>query len=107
MKPPRSRQSTLAPLTLVDEAARPDHQISASADERRDGDTTLRELPAAVVAPGELVERARVLDGFYIPTRYPNGHAEGAPHEHYGALQSDEAIRHARAIVDFVRSQLA
>jgi HEPN domain-containing protein len=65
----------------------------------------LAELPLEVQA--ELVERGRVLDNFYVPTRYPNGHPEGAPFEHYGPLQSEEAIQHARAILDFVRSQMA
>lgn len=65
----------------------------------------LFELPVAV--PGELVDRARVLDNFYVPTRYPNGHPEGAPFEHYGPLQSQEALGHARAILDFVAARLA
>jgi HEPN domain-containing protein len=55
----------------------------------------------------ELIERGRVLDNFYVPTRYPNGHPEGPPFEHYGPLQSREAIEHARAILGFVRSQMA
>ena len=67
----------------------------------------LVELPEAIALPKDLVERGRVLDNFYIPARYPNSHPEGAPFEHYGPLQSEEAIRHARAIVDFVRSQMA
>ncbi len=54
-----------------------------------------------------LVEEARVLDGYYIPPRYPNGHPEGAPFEHYGILQSEEAIAYAREIVEFVRAHLA
>lgn len=66
-----------------------------------------RELPAAVEAPAALVEQGRVLDTFYIPARYPNSHAEGAPFEHYGGLQSEEAIRYAGAIVDFVRRHVA
>lgn len=65
----------------------------------------LAELPMA--PPSDLVEKGRVLDGFYIPTRYANGHPEGAPFEHYGSLQSEEAIRYAREIVGFVRSQMA
>lgn len=65
----------------------------------------LTELPAP---PGvELVDRARVLDAGYVPTRYPNGHPEGAPFRHYGDLQSREAIQHARAILDFVTAQMA
>lgn len=63
------------------------------------------ELPLAV--PPELVERGKVLDNFYVPTRYPNGHPEGAPFEHFGHLQSDEAIRHAREILEFVRRSMA
>ena len=67
----------------------------------------LRDLPPSVPASDHLVERARVLDNFYVPARYPNGHPEGAPFEHYGPLQSKEALRHARAIIDFVRHQMA
>lgn len=67
----------------------------------------LRELPAQAGVSEPLVDQARVLDTFYIPTRYPNSHPEGAPHEHYGSLQSEEAVRHAGAILAFVRSRLA
>ncbi len=67
----------------------------------------VRELPKSVPVPDGLAEKARVLDTFYIPPRYPNSHPEGAPFEHYGPLQSDEAIRYAREIIDFVRTQMA
>ena len=50
---------------------------------------------------------ARVLDNYDIPTRYANEHPEGAPFEHYGDLQSKEAIRYARKILEFVRVQMA
>ena len=65
----------------------------------------LTELPEP--ADPELIDRGRVLDNFYVPTRYPNGHPEGPPFQHYGILQSDEAIKHARKIIEFVRSQMA
>lgn len=67
----------------------------------------LQELPESVAVPDLLVEKARVLDGFYIPPRYPNGYPEGAPFEHYGSLQSEEAVRYASEIVEFVRTQMA
>lgn len=67
----------------------------------------LIELPAPHSAPASLVEKSRVLDNYYIPSRYPNGHPEGAPFEHYGPLQSEQAIDHAREILAFVRSQMA
>lgn len=64
----------------------------------------LSELP---IPAGDLIEKGKVLDNFYVATRYANGHPEGAPFEHYGSLQSDEAIRHASEIVQFVRAHLA
>jgi HEPN domain-containing protein len=67
----------------------------------------LGELPGDVGVPDDLVEKGRVLDNFYVPARYPNSHPEGAPFEHYGPLQSEEAIRHAGEILAFVRAQMA
>jgi len=67
----------------------------------------MQELPGDCRPRDELVEKARVLDSFYIPTRYPNGHPEGAPFEHFGALQSEEAINYAREIVGFVSDKMA
>jgi HEPN domain-containing protein len=54
-----------------------------------------------------LIEKAQVLDNFYAPTRCPNGHPDGAPFEHYGNIQSAEAIRYAGEILEFVRAQMA
>ena len=54
-----------------------------------------------------LLDKAKVLDAFYVPTRYPNGHPEGAPFQHYGVLQSDQAIQYAGEILEFVRAQMA
>lgn len=66
----------------------------------------ITELPASVGA-AHLVEPGRVLDNFYVATRYANGHPEGAPFEHYGPLQSEQAIRYAGEILEFVRARLA
>jgi HEPN domain-containing protein len=65
----------------------------------------LEELPWDI--DQELIELGRILDTYYIPARYPNGHPEGAPFEQFGARQSREAIGHARQILEFVRSQMA
>ena len=64
-------------------------------------------LPDQIAVPEGLVDKARVLDNFYVPTRYPNGHPDGAPYEHYGPLQSGDAIRYAHEIVEFCHSQVA
>ncbi len=68
---------------------------------------SLQELPELVVVTDDLIEKARVLDNFYIPARYPNSHPSGAPFEHYGPLQSETAVAYAREIIDFVRAQMA
>jgi HEPN domain-containing protein len=65
----------------------------------------LGDLPLKV--PEDLIEKGRVLDTFYIPPRYPDSHPEGAPFEHYGPLQSEEAINYAGEIVEFARNKMA
>ncbi len=67
----------------------------------------LKELSGTISVPEELIEKAHVLDGFYIPSRYPSSHPEGAPFEHYGRLQSKDAIQYAGEIIELVRSQMA
>lgn len=67
----------------------------------------LKDLPKEIAVEEELIEKAKVLDNFYIPARYPDSHPDGAPFEHYGPLQSGEAIKYASEIIEFVRSQMA
>ncbi len=67
----------------------------------------LSELPAEVAVPPELTDKGRVLDASYIPPRYPDSYPEGAPFEHYGSLQSEEALRYAGEIIAFVRHKMA
>ena len=63
-------------------------------------------LQKVETAPAELLDAARVLDRYYIPTRYPNGFAEGAPMDFYDRVTAEEAVRHAEAILDFVGGQV-
>jgi len=65
----------------------------------------LEELGAGVAA--ELLDKAKVLDNFYVATRYANGHPAGAPFEHYGCIQSDQAIQYAGEIIEFARAEMA
>lgn len=64
-------------------------------------------LPAAIEVPPDMREKAQFLDAFYIPTRCPNGHPEGAPFEHYGALQSEQGTGYASEILELVGLQMA
>jgi HEPN domain-containing protein len=71
-----------------------------------------RDLPPAVAAElaasvSDLEDRLRILDALYIPTRYPDSLPDGAPTDHFGRLQSDDAQRHARSIVDAIAAALA
>ena len=67
----------------------------------------LMELPFNQDVGEELIDKAKVLDAFYIPARYPNGYPEGAPFENIGALQSKEALEYASEILEFVSSKMA
>ena len=67
----------------------------------------LSELPEGAAVPAALIDKGRVLDAFYIPPRYPDSYPEGAPFEHFGSIQSEEAIRYAGEIIAFVREKMA
>ena len=67
----------------------------------------LGELPDDLQVPSGLIDKARVLDNAYIPPRYPDSYPEGAPYEHFGPLQSEEALTYAGEIVAFVRAHMA
>ena len=55
----------------------------------------------------ELLERLRILDALYIPTRYPDSLPDGAPSDHFGHLQSRDALIHARSLVDAIAAAMA
>ena len=64
-------------------------------------------LPQEARPDAELMDRARVLDRHYIPTRYPNGFERGAPVDFYSQKDADEAIAHGEAILEFCRNQIS
>ena len=71
-----------------------------------------RDLPADTVlqlaaSVPDLEDRLRILDALYIPTRYPDSLPDGAPTDHFGRLQSEDALRHARALIESIRAALA
>ena len=51
----------------------------------------------------ELLTYARELDRHYIPSRYPNAHPAGTPHEAYDEETSRRALNASRNIIEFVR----
>jgi HEPN domain-containing protein len=53
-----------------------------------------------------LVNDARGLDKFYIPTRYPISFESGAPTDFYTLDEAQKAISQAEAIIAFCRDQI-
>lgn len=56
--------------------------------------------------PAEIEDQARLLDLYYIPTRYPNGFAAGKPADYFTEKQAREAIHAAGDILRFCESHL-
>lgn len=58
-------------------------------------------------ASPDLVDHLRVLDALYIPTRCHDSFSEGAPTDHFGCLQSRDALAYVCALIDAIGSALA
>jgi HEPN domain-containing protein len=54
-----------------------------------------------------LLDRARALDKLYIPTRYPNGLATGAPADYYTRSEAERAIADAEVVIEVCRRVLS
>ena len=67
----------------------------------------IRGLEEKLHPTGEIIRSARMLDGYYIPSRYPDGMAHGSPADHFNREDADGAIRSAGEIVRFCENLLA
>jgi len=66
----------------------------------------LKRLPKTVKANEELIDKAKLLDRHYIPSRYPNFHPEGAPLNYYTKEDAGEAIEVAEEIIKFCEDKI-
>ncbi len=57
--------------------------------------------------PPDVVNAARRLDAYYIPTRYPNGWAAGKPGDYYSREDAEAAIADAQGVVGYCQGHLA
>jgi HEPN domain-containing protein len=64
-------------------------------------------LTPVVAVPDEIKDRARLLDLYYIPARYPNGFPSGKPADYFTQRQAQEAIDAADSIIGFCESHMA
>jgi HEPN domain-containing protein len=68
----------------------------------------LRECLALDGTFSKLDDQARLLDQYYIPTRYPNGlDEEVSPSAYYDEKDSERCLQAARAILERVRPSFA
>ncbi|MGC9050547.1 HEPN domain-containing protein [Pyrobaculum sp.] len=51
----------------------------------------------------DVVELCRLLDKFYIPTRYVDAWSEGSPFEYFSRRDADAAIKAAEEVIKFVK----
>jgi HEPN domain-containing protein len=70
------------------------------------GHSVFQLLQTAGGVPANVLDAARVLDRYYIPTRYPNGFPAGAPMDFYDQPTAEEAVSLAERILEFVGTQL-
>ena len=74
------------------------------------GHSVQRLCAAAAAYHKSFVEKSRrwsLLDGYYIPTRYPNGLPDGIPSDVFTSEASENAVKLAAEAVEWVESLLA
>lgn len=49
----------------------------------------------------KMIDEAKTLDKYYVPTRYPNAWAEGTPQDYYTKSDAKKAIKSAKSIVNW------
>ena len=52
----------------------------------------------------DVVQQAKTLDKYYVPTRYPNAWAEGSPADYYTKEDASQAIKYAKSIIGWVEA---
>ena len=68
---------------------------------------SISEIAVALGIDGDLDEKARILDQYYITTRNPDAFATGAPFEYFVERQAREALEYALAFVDRAKAEVA
>ena len=67
----------------------------------------LEALERKVNVPESVERLAKLLDKYYIPTRYPNGFASGKPADYFTLDEAQEAVDAAGEILRFCKSNLS
>jgi HEPN domain-containing protein len=68
---------------------------------------SVRKIAQELGINGEIEEKGKYLDLFYIPTRYPDSLPEGAPFESFTQQQAKDALDKALSILNYVRAKIS
>ena len=63
-------------------------------------------ISSKIDVPNEIKEFAKLLDLYYIPTRYPNGFFIGKPADYFTEKQAKEALNATNNIIRFCENYL-
>lgn len=63
----------------------------------------MTKIPKDLKINEEVIQAAKTLDKYYVPTRYPNVWAEGTPKDYYTKEDASKAVRYAKKIISWVR----
>ncbi len=61
----------------------------------------LESLPEDAKPDAKLIDEAKKLDKYYIPTRYPNAHPSGPSFKYYTKEEAGEAIKICEEVISF------
>lgn len=64
-------------------------------------------LSQRIEIPGDIKEKAQLLDLYYIPPRYPNGFPSGKPADYFTEKQAKEATGASDDIIRFCESHFS
>lgn len=63
-------------------------------------------LSSSIEIPEDIKEKAKLLDMYYIPPRYPNGFPSGKPADYFTEKQAKEALDATNSIFRFCEGHL-
>ena len=66
----------------------------------------LSELEKKVSIPKKIIDNSKILNLYYISTRYPDAFASGAPADKFSKSQAQKAIEFASEILDYVEKTI-
>lgn len=65
----------------------------------------LKSLPENVKPNNSFIDKAKTLDRYYIPPRYPNAHPSGPSYQYYLEKDAKEAISIAQEVIEYCGSK--